>query len=359
MSIYNVVTTDLNDVKTQHAWNAFVSRHQEEGHHHLSGYLQAIKKAFNHDLICLMATDRSSGEVKGVLPLIGIRSFLFGDKLTSIPFYNYGGPLYDSFGACEALVNEAKLIRIKRRYQSLELRCMKDHSNQGGLSVETHKACLVLALPDAINKIGVGNAKKRSKLRSQCKLAERKAKEMGVPLEQKFGTNDVLFNDFYSVFAKRMHALGTPVYGKHFFQSILDNTPSTITVVYWNGKPVSCGWLFDHGDRISIPWASTLNEVNRYAINSHMYYNILSRCIDEGRKLFDFGRSTIDAGTYKFKLQWGAEPQQCYWHKSSDLLKAEDRQPQDTFSLAVKCWKKIPLSVANLIGPFIIKSIAA
>ena len=360
MATCDITVVDLSHAQTEKSWNEFVAKFPSEGHHHYSHYIKAIEDAFSHNLICLMATDPKTGEVKGVLPLVGIRSRIFGDSLTSIPFYNYGGPLYDSEETLHCLIDAAKFQKEEGGYRSLQLRCINDDAASSGMAAETHKACLILELPDTINKIGAGNAKKRSKLRSQCKLAERKAEETGGTVEQKFGDSDTLLNDFYAVFSEHMHSLGTPVYGKSFFEAIRRNIPSTITVVYWNGKPVGCGWLFDHGERVSIPWASTLSRVNIYSINAYMYYNILSRCIDEGRTHFDFGRSTIDAGTYKFKLQWGAEPVQCYWY--NDVSEEEPStevhaQQQEKFSLAVKCWKLLPLFVANLLGPPIIKNV--
>lgn len=361
MSQTVVSVVDINDDNIKKSWDSFVGKFPETGHHHFSGYLYAIKEAFSHDLICLMAKDKVTGEIKGVLPLVGIRSRIFGDSLTSIPFYNYGGPLYDNDETLKTLVNLAKSVKNEGGYRTLQLRCINSDAGGFGLGVETHKACLVLDLPDSPSKLGAGNAKKRAKLRSQCKLAERKAAELNCKIEQRFGTSCDLLDDFYTVFSQHMHSLGTPVYGKSFFEAVLKNVHSSITVVYWNNKPVACGWLFVHGSRISIPWASALKKTNPYSINSYMYYNILSKCIEEGRQTFDFGRSTINAGTYKFKLQWGAEPVQCYWYNdTSEIISSHSNihaQQKEKFSLAVKCWKLLPLFIANFIGPPIIKNV--
>ncbi|OUV22182.1 MAG: hypothetical protein CBC55_05150 [Gammaproteobacteria bacterium TMED95] len=361
MSQIVVSVVDIKDEDVKTLWDRFVGMYPETGHHHFSGYLKAIEEAFSHDLICLMASNKTTGEVKGVLPLVGIRSRIFGDSLTSIPFYNYGGPLYDTDVTLKALVSYAKSLKNEGGYRTLQLRCVNADAGDLGLGVETHKACLVLELPDSPSKLGAGNAKKRAKLRSQCRLAERKAEELNCKIEQRFGTSNDLLNDFYSVFSQHMHSLGTPVYGKSFFESVMKHIDSVITVVYWDNKPVACGWLFVHGSRVSIPWASALKSTNPYSVNSYMYYNILSKCIEEGRKTFDFGRSTINAGTYKFKLQWGAEPVQCYWYNdTSDVSPGHSEvhaQQQEKFSLAVKCWKLLPLFVANLVGPPIIKNV--
>ena len=352
---YYVVTVDLADTKAQKKWDAYVDKHPIEGHHHYSCYITAIKDAYQHETSCIAVLNKSDNSIAGLLPLVGMKSRVFGSHFTSIPFFNYGGPLYDNKNVLQILLYEAETKRRTLGYRHLQLRCLNDDisSLDSVLNAQTHKACMILDLPDDVKKIGAGNAKKRAKLRSQAKLAERRADEDGHEVKQVFGGGE-LIDDFYTVFSQHMHALGTPVYGKAFFNAIFTNIPSTITVVYWDGEPVASGWLFEHASQVSIPWASALKKVNRLSINTYMYYNILSRCIDEGRQRFDFGRSTIDANTYKFKLQWGAEHTQCYWYENKPL---DENDNNESFSLAVKCWKKLPLFVANKLGPILIKNI--
>jgi serine/alanine adding enzyme len=353
---YYAITVDLSQSQAQARWDEYVDKHPLDGHHHYSSFLNGIKDAYGHETITLAILQRKDDRIVGVLPLVGTRSKIFGSQLTSIPFFNYGGPLYDNKEVLQLLLYGAEEHRRGSRYESLQLRCINNEisSVDSILKPQTHKACLILDLPDDVKKIGAGNAKKRAKLRSQSKLAERRAFENDVVVEQKLGGIELL-DDFYSVFSKHMHALGTPVYGKDFFKSIILHIKSILTIVYWDGKPVGAGWLFDHGDQVSIPWASTLRDFNIYSINAYMYYNILSDCIEKGKKRFDFGRSTIDANTYKFKLQWGAEPIQCYWYTND--TKASEGDGKESFSLAVACWKKMPLWIANRLGPLIIKDV--
>jgi len=345
-------------------WNDFAKKHPD-GHHHTSHYISAISRAFGHDEASVMAID-DADNVVGILPLTGIKSFVFGKQLTSIPFFNYGGPLAVSAEVENLLFNYAVSYAKKHNYDSVELRSLNplpdDGMKKDNWFTHQHKAVMLLELPDDIRAIGAGNAKKRAKLRSQAGLAQRKCEEEGSQLHVAFG-GDELIDGFYTVFSQHMRDLGTPVYGKKFFQHIYENIPSSLCVVYLNDKPVSCGWLFkhEHHDRVSIPWASTLREANGYSMNTFMYYKILEHCILAGTKTFDFGRSTIDAGTYKFKAQWGAVPTICQWHGYRiDGSKPEPRLATDQgkMGLIVNTWKKLPLPVANLLGPHIIKNIA-
>jgi FemAB-related protein (PEP-CTERM system-associated) len=169
-----------------------------------------------------------------------------------------------------------------------------------------------------------------------------------------------LLGDFYQVFCENMRDLGTPVYSKSFFANILETFKDncTLCIVYWQGEPVSAGFLIRHKDRMEIPWASTLSYANRISVNMYLYWQILSYAIETGCSEFDFGRSTVDEGTYRFKKQWKAEPQQCYWyHWVPEGGELPNLSPSnEKFDLAIKMWKKLPLPIANTLGPFWLKT---
>lgn len=350
---------DLNNATQVKQWDTFVDGNLASGHHHNTSYLKAILQAYPHNNHSFLLVDEHNS-VLGIMPLIGVKSPVFGKQLVSTPFLNYGGGLVAEDGVHVEMMHHAERIMIENNYDNIELRSMSSSNViAGDWFVHNHKAVMILDLPDDIKKVGAGNAKKRAKLRSQAGKAQRSADELGITFEQKFGGPELL-DDFYAVFSEHMRDLGTPVYGREFFQAFLDNVPSTLTVVYWDGKPVSCGFLFEHGDRVSIPWASTLSSANPYAMNVHMYYHILEHCIKNNKTEFDFGRSTIDAGTYKFKSQWGAMPQICYWHGlRKDKVKPAPRlnTEEGMMGLLVKTWKRLPLWVACRVGPHIIKGI--
>ena len=152
-----------------------------------------------------------------------------------------------------------------------------------------------------------------------------------------------------------MRDLGTPVYPQSFFESIIKHFPSeaSIHVVTIEGKPVAAGFLLAHRDRVEIPWASSLREYNRISVNMLLYWDILKTAILREYKVFDFGRSSKDVGTYRFKKQWGANELQLYWHywlrQGETLPELNPANPK--FQLAIHIWRKLPLAVANRLGP--------
>jgi FemAB-related protein (PEP-CTERM system-associated) len=169
-------------------------------------------------------------------------------------------------------------------------------------------------------------------------------------------------DSFYSVFSRNMRDLGTPVYAKSFFRNILERFPETThicTVYTQNGQAAASGFLVGFKGTLEIPWASSLRSYNQCSPNMLLYWSVLKHACEKGFKVFDFGRSTRDEGTYRFKEQWGARPVQLYWYywmrNEGALPELNPRNPK--YQLAIKVWKKLPIAVTKLIGPLIEKNL--
>jgi FemAB-related protein (PEP-CTERM system-associated) len=158
-----------------------------------------------------------------------------------------------------------------------------------------------------------------------------------------------------------MRDLGTPVYPKAFFQNILSTLPDStaIILVTLDDAPIAAGLLLWYRDTVEIPWASSIREFNAYCPNNKLYWEALQFAIQRGFTRFDFGRSTPNEGTYNFKRQWGAVPLPLHWQY---LLKPGASMPElnphnPRFGSAIRVWRRLPLVVANLLGPVIVRNI--
>ncbi len=197
----------------------------------------------------------------------------------------------------------------------------------------------------------------KSKLRSQVRKAEKN------DLTFRWGDLEDL-DTFYHVFSRNMHALGSPVHSREWIEKILVNygASARMGLVFKENQPVGCGIILFTKDTVSIPWASTLREFNRLSPNMLLYWNFLKYAADNEKKLFDFGRSTLNEGTYRFKKQWGAEPVPLFWYQTS--LSARNQQIQSKSKESTKrekladLWSKMPLSMANFLGPKVRKYIS-
>lgn len=210
---------------------------------------------------------------------------------------------------------------------------------------------MILPLPDNDQEL---DRQLGSKVRAQYKKTQNEDPDIRFAGEE-------LLDDFYRVFAENMRDLGTPVYSKAWFQALLADPEikATLAIGYLDNKAVSAGFLVGHGELMEIPWASTLHKVNATNMNMWFYRQILGFAIKQGYAFFDFGRSTVDAGTYRFKKQWGAQPIQHYWY----YLTPPGTEPKATspdspkFRLMIATWQRLPVWLTRLIGPAIVKNL--
>lgn len=328
-------------------WDAYVCNHPQSAFYHRYAWRGIIQRAFAHHSFYWVARD-TDGVVRGILPVVRLQSALFGDFGVSIPFFNYGGVLADSDDIAQQLLSHAATSAKNVGMQHLEVRCTKP---TGDWPARTDKVSMILRLPDSEDAL---EAHVGSKIRAQIKRAQQQAPEVRI------GSLDLL-DDFYAVFAQNMRDLGTPVYEKQFFRLILEAWPDQahIIALRLGSKPVAAALLLGDRDMMEIPWASTLQSANAMNMNMLLYREVLGFSIQQAYRFFDFGRSSKDSGTYRFKKQWGAEPLQHYWHywldQSGTLPELKPDSPK--FRLLIACWKKLPLPVANLIGPHIVKNL--
>jgi FemAB-related protein (PEP-CTERM system-associated) len=158
-----------------------------------------------------------------------------------------------------------------------------------------------------------------------------------------------------------MRDLGTPVYSKRFFSAVLETfaTEARIFLVQIGGEPAAAGLVLAHRDTLEIPWASSVRKHNATGANMLLYWSVLRFAAEGGFRIFDFGRSSKDSGTYRFKAQWGAQPQALHWHywqaRGQALPQLSPSNPK--YRTAIALWKKLPLPVANALGPSIVKNL--
>jgi serine/alanine adding enzyme len=328
-------------------WDDYVRRAESAELYHDYRWRLLIEGLFGHESVYLIARDATG--VRGVLPLIRLRSRLFGDFMVSMPYLNYGGVLADSPAAQRALLDAAKRTGAELGVDHIELR----HRNVTELDwpARDDKVAMLLELPASDEALWDSF---KPKLRSQI----RRPQKEGAVARRGGGE---LVGDFYDVFARNMRDLGTPVYPRRFFEAIVATfeAEASVFVVDLRGKSVAAGLVLAHRDVLEIPWASSLRAANQTGVNMLLYWEALREGIARGCRRFDFGRSTRASGTYRFKLQWGARAQPLRWHywlaRGGALPQLSPSNPK--YQVAIALWRRLPLPVANLLGPRIVRNL--
>lgn len=328
-------------------WDAYVASHPDATAYHLAAAVNVGRTVFGLDTRFISA--HAGDRIVGVLPLVEQSSLLFGRFLASVPFFTYGGILADDEQASRALAGQLREYAAARNVDHAELR----HGAPAPVDLpeRTDKVSMMLELPDSTEELG---RRLGAKLRSQIRRAEREQPEV------LWGHRELL-PDFYPVFAAAMRDLGTPVYPCRFFEVVCDAFGDLLTVIVIRvqGNAVAAGILVRHGRSIEVPWAAAGSAAKRGAINMRLYWEMLVRAIELGAHSFDFGRSTVDSGTYRFKSQWGARPRQLHWHYflprggAIPVLNSSNSK----YALASAMWKRMPLWCANALGPLIVRNL--
>ncbi len=326
-------------------WDAFVRRQPGWTHFHLHGWRQVMEAALGHDTVHLAIRD--GGALAGVLPLVRVRSALFGHYLVSMPFVNYGGPLGEP-EAVRALALEAARIAGDGGAKLLELRSARALPIE--LPVSHRKVTVVMDLPgdaDALMKAFP------AKLRSQVRRPEKEG------VTYAFGPDQVA--PFHDVFARHMRDLGTPAQGKGLFEEISRAFPQDawFGCAYLGGRAIAAGAGFRWGGEFEMTWASALSEFNRTSANMGLYRAFMERAIGEGCTRFNFGRCTPGSGTHRYKLQWGGRDEPLWWYQysSGGAPVATPSPDQGAYSWGPRLWKHLPLPLATALGPRIVRLI--
>lgn len=322
-----------------------------EGHLPLSrhpGWLSVLQTGLGHTPYCLRVMHE--GRCRGILPLAAVKSWLFGHFLVGLPYLNYGGPLADDVACEEALLQSAKDLADRLNVRYLELRDVREFHSPGLVANASLKVHMRLPLPGQPEPLWKGlDAKVRNQVR--------KGQKSGLDLA--WGGVELL-DEFHRVFSENMRDLGTPVYDRLFFRAILEQFPerAEIGLARLGPKPVACCLLLHGWGTTEVPSASSLRAFNSSCANMLLYWTMLERAIARGQTEFDFGRSSPDSPTFRFKKQWGALPHPAVWTHYLRHGAASDMRPTNPkYGRAVRVWQKLPLWLTRLLGPAIVRGI--
>ena len=339
-------TIKIADVHDKKRWDEYVISHADAGPYHFFAWKEAVESAYGHRAFYLIAED-SRGQVRGLLPLVLVKPPFLGAMLVSLPFCDYGGMLVEDEEVKDALLQTA--LELSRTHKAqLELRLKTPETitlSLPSLSATSHKVRMVLDLPDNSEELWDTF---KSKLRSQIK----KPQKDGLEFVQ--GSFD-LADDFYRVFSVNMRDLGSPVHSRKWIKAVVHAyaDKSHIGMVYAGKLPVAGGIILECNTTVSLPWASALREYSQSSPNMLLYWGFLKYASDNGFRHFDFGRSTLGEGTFRFKEQWGSLPVPLFWYGEGFSNPSGPDVAGKIRPMIEKTWARIPQRIVDTIGPMV------
>ena len=337
------------DAATEPAWDAFVQEAQGGTFFHRAGWQRVIQQAFGHATHYAFA--ERDGAIVGVLPLAHIRTRLFGNTLISTPFCVYGGPLAADAEAAAAL--EAHAVGLMRRLDvsALEFRLLvppatteDDWQTRPDLYVTFRKP--IGGDPDANLKT----------IPRKQRAMVRKGMQNGLT-----SVEDRDVDRLHRIYAESVRNLGTPVFSRRYFRVLaaVFREDCDVLTVLQDSQPVAAVMNFRFRDEVLPYYGGGTAAARACAGNDFMYWEVMRRAAARGARLFDFGRSKIGTGSFAFKKNWGFAPQPlhyCFRLKPGAAI--PDHNPLNPkYRLFIAAWKRLPLPVANAIGPHIVRGI--
>lgn len=342
----NVTVHALNDDGAIARWDGFVDTCPDATFFHRAGWKRVIEQSFNHECHFLYA--EAAGAIIGVLPLVHVKTRLFGNSLISTGFTVGGGPAVQSRAALDALDQRAMELADELDVDYIEYRSRdtihEDWAQKPGIYVGFRRGIA----PDPEQNMLAIPRKQRAMVRKGIKA--------GLESRIDEGTNDL-----HKIYAVSVRNLGTPVFPKRYFDNLMTEFGDDVDIVTVlnNGTPVASVMNFYfRGDVLPYYGGGTL-DARPVAANDFMYWEVMRRACERGFQYFDFGRSKIGTGAFSFKKNWGFEPEPwTYEFKLRRMDELPDINPLNPkYRLFIAAWTKLPIPLANLIGPLVVRGL--
>ncbi len=337
----NKITINQATDNDKERWDAYVNQHPEATFFHQYGWKQALNKSFRHKCYYLYAVQDEN--IVGVLPLGHIKSLFFGNALISTPFAVYGGVLSDNNEIKQLLTNDACQLAEKLKVDHLEIRNIKqqhpDWPNKE-LYVYFKKE---LADNDDDNLKAIPR-KQRAMVRKGIKAG----------LEYDISKN---IDSFYQAYSESVRNLGTPVFSKKFFASLIDvfGEQADILTVTKENELVASVLSFYYKNEVLPYYGGGTSVARNLKGNDFMYWALMQHSVQQGITAFDYGRSKEGTGSYSFKKNWGFEPRPLFYEFY--LVKAKaipDINPLNPkYQRFISIWRKLPLKLSQMLGPIL------
>lgn len=341
------VTVRTLDQGAKAAWEAFVEQCPGATFFHRAGWASVIERSFGQKTHFLYA--ERGGQICGVLPLAHVKSRLFSNGLVSTAYCVGGGIAALDDEAYDALDRHAQSLLASSGAEYLEYRdparLHDGWERREGLYAGFSRP------------IAAAEDENLKQIPRKQRAVVRKTLESDL--------QDVIDTDvdrFFSLYAPSVRNLGTPVYAKKYFANLLTEfgKDCDILTITHQGRAISSVLNFYFRDQVMPYYTGCVAEARSLGANDFMYWRLMRRAVERGYSVFDFGRSKVGTGPYSFKKNWGFEPRPVvHEFKMRDGGPVPEINPTNPkYRMFIALWKRLPLPIANLLGPHIVRNIA-
>jgi len=329
------------------AWDDYVLAHPHGTFFHRYGWKRLIEGTYRYPGHYLLA--ESAGRLCGVLPLGEVRHLLFGHSLISVPFCVYGGVLAESEPVREALEAKAMQLAQRLRVDHLELRNERPVRDDW-----LRKDSLYVTFRRELSEDPEANM---NAIPRKQRAMVRKGIKAGLVSELDEGIENL-----YQAYSESVRNLGTPVFPKTHFRAIREEFGDDVDVVTvrHEGRVVASVMNYYFRDQVLPFYGGGISAARDLAANDFMYWEVMRRAGERGCRVFDFGRSKVDTGSYRFKKHWGFEPEPLNYEyflvRAAEMPDLNPHNPK--YRLFINAWKRLPVGLSRAIGPWLARGLA-
>ena len=327
-------------------WDKYIEKTATATFFHQSGWKQVIERAFGHKTYYLYAENQ--GKITGVLPLVHIKSRLFGNALVANAFCVYGGIVADDTKTVQALDQEACILAKQLDVDYLEFRNRHHTTPQRPYKKDLYVTFRKELFPDIESNLMAIPRKQRAVVRKGIKT----------------GLVSVIDQDverLFQAYSESVRNLGTPVFPKKYFKILKEvfKEQCEVLTIEHKGELIASVMSFYFRDEVLPYYGGGTAQARALYGNDFMYWEVMRRAVDRGVKVFDYGRSKKGTGSYRFKKHWGFEETPLFYEfELVNAVAMPDLNPLNPkYQFFIAAWKKLPLNVSQIVGPWLAKDL--
>jgi serine/alanine adding enzyme len=345
------VTVVVCDENRRADWDELIAHCADATSGHLWQWREVVGSSYGFDSFHLLAQD-GRGRPIAAAPFVFVRSLLYGNELSSMPYIDYGGVCHadglDSEqrdSAHAELIASARELAAKLRAKRLHIRSLEQM--QPPFEVSTEKVTQHLALASTIEE-------QMHRLPSERRNRLKRIDKLGLAVNVSDPTDPVAMADLCAVYSENQRDLGSPTHGRRFFRQFASGMRDRLSLICVrnHGQPIAAGLAMNFRGTMTLPFTGATAEARPLYGANALYWAGICLGVESGCQTFDFGRSTFGSGIFEFKRQWGPAPVQPYWSTIylSPRRAVAPRQRKLLQNLSL-VWRHLPLAIARTVGP--------
>ena len=323
-------------------WDDLIAGHPEATIFHTSAWARVLSDSYGYRP--LYFTKIESGELKALVPMMEVKSFITGKRGVSLPFTDYCSPLLVEGYNLETIFPQLVSYAEKSGWKYVELRGAKGniHNAIPSTTYLTHTLSL------SANKDKIKSGFRNSTVRNI-----KKAVKEGVKV-----TMDATLpgmKEFYRLNCMTRKEHGLPPQPFRFFRNlhryIISRGSGAVLLGSYQGETVAAVVCLQFGKKVVYKYGASDKRSQAMRANNLVMWEAIRHYAGAGCETFCFGRTEPEnSGLRQFKTGWNTEEGSIDYHRFDLHRKDFIRQTPGTRGWHNQVFSRMPISALSMAG---------